>query len=278
MGGGSAIGQAVAIALGAALVATSGMSGGSAVGASAGRAGGASLAALSAIVGGTAVGGSAPAGGSTTPIITVPAHRIAQFASRSRVVVFDGKAPVSMPKAALDELYVVGDFTKDLGGSNTTAANVTPLLAGVTLLEGPSIQGNHIVVKLGGFDTTPGARNFFTFRVASANGEIFDRTIEFTLADDRSHMFGKDPDDQLFHAFDLTADSTFGASVPMSVGAPVVAGVAALSTPAIQGKLIILKIGGMDLADGAANWCELPVIFANSEKVVRRIYFNREDH
>jgi hypothetical protein len=53
----------------------------------------------------------------------------------------------------------------------------------VQLLEGPSVQGNLIVVKLGGLDTSPGAVNSITFRITCANTEQFDRTIYFNRVD-----------------------------------------------------------------------------------------------
>jgi hypothetical protein len=82
-----------------------------------------------------------------------------------------------------DKRYYVGDVTKDLTDSNTTIASVQTIVVGVTLLEGPDVQGNLIVVKLGGFDTSPGAVNSITFRVTCANTEQFDRTIFFARVD-----------------------------------------------------------------------------------------------
>lgn len=220
----------------------------------------------------------APLDSSTSPVITVPMSRIAQFESRSRVIVFKAPGPVSMLKVPGDELYYVGDMTFDLRETGTTAASVTPVSAGVTVLEGPIIQGNLIAVKLGGYDTAPGAENYFTFRYTCANGEQIDRTIKFTLADDRSWVFGKDPDDKRLYAFDFSSDAAFGASALASVGPPVVAGVSVLSVVTIQGNLVIAKVGGLDLADGAENWWRVAATFANSEKIVRAIYFKQEEN
>lgn len=212
-----------------------------------------------------------------TPI-TVPASRTATFAGRSRLIVFTGETPVSVPKVPGDELYYVGDFTKDLGEAATTAVSVAPVSNGLVVLEAPVLQGNFGVVKLGGFNTAPGAKNYFTFRVTCANGEQFDRTMEFTAAEDGGHVFGKDPDDKRLYALDLSSDATFGGSALASVQTPTAVGVSVLSAPVVQGNLIFLKIGGLDTADGAPNSCSLAAVFANSEKLTRTIYFTREDH
>jgi len=82
-----------------------------------------------------------------------------------------------------DKRYYVADVTNDLADSATTAASVEAVVAGVTVLEGPQIQGNRVVVKLGGLDTAPGAVNYCTFRVTCANSEQFDRTIYFNRVD-----------------------------------------------------------------------------------------------
>ncbi|QJE03050.1 hypothetical protein HH212_26195 [Massilia forsythiae] len=82
-----------------------------------------------------------------------------------------------------DKRYYVADVTNDLTDSATTAASVQCVVAGVAVLEGPTIQGTKIVVKLGGFDTAPNASNFCTFRVTCANSEQFDRTIYFNRVD-----------------------------------------------------------------------------------------------
>lgn len=82
-----------------------------------------------------------------------------------------------------DKRYYVADVTNDLADSATTAASVEAVVAGVTVLEGPQIQGSRIVVKLGGLDTAPNAVNYCTFRVTCANSEQFDRTIYFNRVD-----------------------------------------------------------------------------------------------
>lgn len=93
----------------------------------------------------------------------------------------DGKWTIN--KDPEDKRYYVADITNDLTDSNTTAASVTCVVAGVTVVEGPEIQGSKIVVKLGGLDTAPNAVNYCTFRVTCANSEQFDRTIYFNRVD-----------------------------------------------------------------------------------------------
>lgn len=217
------------------------------------------------------------ADGSIPRSVTVPSARVATFAANPRVAVFNTSRPVTLTKVALDELWFVGDFSKDLADSGTTAASVVPVSAGVVVLEGPALQGALGVVKLGALDAS--GTSYFTFRVTCANGELFDRTIILTAVDDRTRVFGKDPDDQRFYAFDFAADLALSANTTLaSVGTPVPVGVSMLSAPSIQGTQIVIKFGGLATGAGAANSCSLPVTFANGEKIYRSIYFSREDH
>lgn len=60
------------------------------------------------------------------------------------------------------------------------------IVAGVTLLEGPRIQGTQIVARLGSLDTDPDAEpadNFCTFRFYLSNGARRDYTLYFTRKD-----------------------------------------------------------------------------------------------
>lgn len=293
---GTATGTTAGTAPGATLTGTSSIAAGSATGTAAGTAPGASLHGTSTIAAGTASGtvsanATAPGaaltgtssiragaasgaigGGTQQNTLTVPSSRIAVFAGRQRVVVFSGKAPVGVAKGSLDELWYVGDFTKDCGDSATSAASVTYVSAGVAVLVAPTLQGNLGVVKLGALDPAGGT---FTFRVTCDNGEQFDRTIVLTVLDDRTHVFGKDPDDRRLYTFDFSADCALGTTSLASAQAPVVAGVTALSTATIQGNRAVVMIGG--LADGE-NSCELTVLLANAEKLVRSIYFTAEPH
>lgn len=82
-----------------------------------------------------------------------------------------------------DKRYYVADVTKDLTDSSTTIQSVELVIVGVTLIEGPSVQGSQIVVKLGGLDTSPNAINSCTFRITCVNTEQFDRTIYFNRMD-----------------------------------------------------------------------------------------------
>lgn len=208
--------------------------------------------------------------------ITVPASRTAKFVGRSRVVVFNGSKPVSYAKGALDELYVVGDFSKDTFEANTAAQSVTQVSAGVTVLEAASLQNGFGVVKLGALDLAA-PRMFFTFRVTMANGEQVDRTIELIALDDRK-TFTKDPDDRRFYGLDFGADATFGGTTLATISAPVVAGVTSLMNLTLLGNQVTIKIGGLDLADGAANSFGLWANFANTERIFRTVYFTAEEH
>lgn len=77
-----------------------------------------------------------------------------------------------------DKRYYVANISKDLQDSATTATAVQAIVQGVSVLEGPVIQGSLIVVKLGGLGPD-NAESFCTFRVTCANTEQFDRTIYF---------------------------------------------------------------------------------------------------
>ncbi|WP_141828365.1 hypothetical protein [Herbaspirillum sp. SJZ107] len=234
---------------------------------------GAVLVASSAMAPGAAIGGSS--GGTIPGVVTVPASRTAKFAANPRAAVFNTTRPVSLTKGALDELWFVGDFTKDLTDAATTTVSVVPVSAAVVVLEGPSLQGALGLVKLGAMSSGSAS---FTFRVTCANGEVFDRTILLTAVEDRLWVFGKDPDDQRFYAFDFAADLALSANTTLaSVGTPIVVGMTALSGPSIQGSQVVMKFGGLAAGD-TVNSCGLPVNFANGEKIYRSIYFTREDH
>jgi len=273
MAGGAAVGASAGVAGGAQLVAASSMAPGAAFGSKAATASGAALVASSSMAPGAATGGS---NGSIPGVITVPTSRTAKFAANPRVAVFNTTRPVALVKGALDELWFVGDFSKDLTDAATTAESVAPVSAGVAVLQAPTLQGVLGLVKLGAMGGGPA---YFTFRVTCANGEVFDRTILLTAVDDRLWVFSKDPDDQRFYAFDFAADLALSANTTLaSVGTPVVAGVTALSAPGIQGSQVVMKFGGLSTASDAANSCGLPVTFANGEKIYRSIYFIKEDH
>jgi hypothetical protein len=208
--------------------------------------------------------------------VTVPPSRTAKFAGRSRVVVFAGSKPVGYAKGPLDELYIVGDFSKELSEANTTIGSVTYVSAGVTVLEEPVLQSGFPVVKLGQLDLSA-ARMYFTFRLTLANGEQVDGTIELTALDDRK-TFKKDPDDKRFYQLDFSGDAALGGSTLQSVGTPVPVGVASLMVPTVANNQVTVKIGGLDTANAAPNSVGIWAFLANTEKIFRTIYFTQEEH
>jgi hypothetical protein len=213
-----------------------------------------------------------------TSNIAVPASRTAYFVGHPRVAVFTDTGPVKLTKGINDQVYIVGDFTKPLADGATTATSVEIVNASTNLsiLEGPALQGSLMVAKIGALDPAGGQ---FTFRVTCANGEIIDGTVLLTALDDRSHVFGKDPDDRRFFALDVSADLALSGNTTIaSVQTPNATGVTALSVPAIQGGKAILLIGGLDLTDGATNSCELVMTLASTEVIHRTVYFSRQDH
>jgi hypothetical protein len=214
-----------------------------------------------------------PGGGTGTPptTITVAASRIAHFAANPRVAVFVGKKPIVVAKGLTDELRYVGDFTADLTESNAKAVSVTVLAGSATVIGTPVVQGNLVVAKLGGLGSV-------TFRLVGDNGEQWDRTITFVAADDKTHIFGKDPDDKLFYAFDFSADAAMWATTLATVQTAVFNGVASLITPVVSGNMAVVKVSGLNTTPNATNSVVLTATFANGEKITRTIYFVSEVH
>lgn len=171
---------------------------------------------LTAVAGSFAIAGSAAAfnysGSRGEPIDAslVPASRTVVFAGGTRVVVFGGGTRVvvfdvpsiekelSVANAAKpyfkdgkwfvdkdpDEIsYYVADVTQELTDRATTITSVEVLVSGVTLIEGPSVQGSVIVVKLEDMDESDGGENFWTARVTCSNTERFDRTTWLNRVD-----------------------------------------------------------------------------------------------
>lgn len=142
----------------------------------------------------------------------IPASRVVVFGGGSRVVTFGGGSRVvtfdvpwtgqsiganmtNAPEPYFrdgkwwvdkdpDEMsFYVANITKELADRGTTAASVVAVAQGVEILVQPVIQGNFVVIKLGGLDVSQNAVNFWTARVTCANGERFDRTMWFNRVD-----------------------------------------------------------------------------------------------
>lgn len=129
--------------------------------------------------------------------------RVVTFGGGTRVVTFDvpwngqnrGNEMTNAPEPYFkdgkwwvdkdpdEQSHYVANITKELSDRATTAASVVPIVGGVEVLIQPEIQGNFVVIKLGGLDTSDGAENFWTARVTCANGERFDRTMWFNRVD-----------------------------------------------------------------------------------------------
>jgi hypothetical protein len=220
---------------------------------------------------------------------TVAESRRVAFPGGTRVVAFGSVPGARTPNAPyleagkwwsekhpLDERYWVANITIDLAERGTTAKTVEAIVAGVTVLQDPVIQGKLIPVKLGGFNAATNAVNFCIFRVTCANGERFDRTIWFKQQVG-SWSLEKDADDESYFVADISndlADSNTSASAVLAL--PV--GVSVLVAAAIQGPLILVKLGGMDTLPAGVNYCDLRIDCANSERFYRTIQFNRVDN
>lgn len=93
----------------------------------------------------------------------------------------DGKWYIDVD--ADDHNYVVANVGNDLTDRATTASSVAAVLNGVTVLEGPDVQGS-LMVALVTIDQVANVLDpSITFRITCANTERFDRTIHFNLED-----------------------------------------------------------------------------------------------
>lgn len=220
---------------------------------------------------------------------TVAESRRVAFPGGTRVVAFGSVPGARTPNAPyleackwwsekhpLDERYWVANLTIDLAERGTTAVSVEAIVAGVTVLQQPVIQGKLIPVKLGGFNAATGAVNFCTFRVTCANGERFDRTISFKQQVG-TYSLEKDADDESYFVADISNDLADSNTSATQVKALPV-GVVELVPAVIQGPLILVKLGGMDTLPAGVNYCDLRIDCANSERFYRTIQFNRVDN
>ena len=219
----------------------------------------------------------------------IPASRKVVFPGGTRVIPFGTKPNSIVPDAPYyrngkwwidkvpeDERYYVADFRIDLAEAGSTAVKVEVIVSGVKVLEQPVIQGHLIPVKLGGLDTARGALNFCTFRVTLANGEQLDRTVWLSQVDGRWTL-EKDPEDKRYYVADVGFDladsnTTATAATAMPVG------VVELVKPQVQGSLIVVKLGGLDVSADPLNYCQLRIDCANGERFYRTIHFTRVDN
>jgi hypothetical protein len=220
---------------------------------------------------------------------TVAESRKVAFPGGTRVVAFGTVPSAAVPNAPyleagrwwsekhpLDERYWVANITVDLDERKTTAVSVEVIVAGVTVLQQPVIQGKLIPVKLGGFNSATGAVNFCTFRVRCADGQRFDRTIWFKQQVG-TYSLEKDADDESYFVADISNDLADSNTTASAVLAQPV-GVGVLVAAVIQGPLILVKLGGMDTLPAGVNYCDLRIDCANSERFYRTIQFNRVDN
>ena len=84
----------------------------------------------------------------------------------------------------------------------------------------------------------------------------------------------KHPLDERYWVADITIDLDERGTTATSVVA-IEAGVTVLEQPVIQGKLILVKLGGFNAATGAVNFCTFRVTCANGERFDRTIWFKQ---
>lgn len=87
----------------------------------------------------------------------------------------------------------------------------------------------------------------------------------------------KDPDDERFYKYGFAQDLADSGTTALSAVA-IHAGVTVVIPPEIVGTDVIVKLGGMDLTNNAANFCTIRLTCANTEKIDRTMHFVREDH
>ena len=220
---------------------------------------------------------------------TVAESRRVAFPGGTRVVAFGSVPGARTPNAPyleagrwwsekhpLDERYWVADITIDLAERGTTAVKVEAIVAGVTVLQDPVIQGKLIPVKLSGFNAATNAVNFCTFRITCANGERFDRTIWFKQPVG-AWWINKDADDESYYVADIGNDLVDSGTTATAVRA-IPVGVIERVPAVLQGSLILVKFGGMDTLPAGVNYADFCIDCANGERFYRTIQFNRVDN
>jgi hypothetical protein len=96
----------------------------------------------------------------------------------------------------------------------------------------------------------------------------------------------KDPDDIRFYKFGFAKDLTDSQTSPHPTKPPIaICGGVSLATHPdgisnlrVSGTDVIAYLGGLDLANNAANFCTVRLYCANGEQIDRTIWFVREDH
>lgn len=97
---------------------------------------------------------------------------------------YDGPKGKTIDVDPDDINFIVWDITKDLSDRATTASSAALVSTGVTVSQGPTVQGTTIIALLAITNGTTNAQSpCATARVVCANGERFDRTIYFNLED-----------------------------------------------------------------------------------------------
>lgn len=95
--------------------------------------------------------------------------------------------------------------------------------------------------------------------------------------EDGKWWIDKDPNDKRFYTYNIAKDLTDSATTAASVTA-IVEGVEVLVEPEIVGSTVKVKLGGLDLTDGAENFCTIRTVCANTEEFDRTIWFKRQEN
>ena len=173
------------------------------------------------------------------------------------------------PSVALASLQPATAYTVLVRAYDAAGNRATPLSRNFTTDAMPPWQGDFDASKVAAARkvTFPGGTRVVVFGStpgAAVAGRPFYQAGKWTIA--------KHPLDEFYCVADVKIDLTESDTGAMTVSA-IVKGVTLLEQPVIQGNLIPVKLGGLDTAAGALNYCTLRITCENGEQFDRTIYF-----
>ena len=87
---------------------------------------------------------------------------------------------------------------------------------------------------------------------------------------------GKAPADSVFYDIDFAAYLAKAGTTLSSITSTNVQGVAVAAAAAIQGTKVVIKLSGLDVAEGALNFCRFKLLCANTEDFEATMWFELE--
>lgn len=89
---------------------------------------------------------------------------------------------------------------------------------------------------------------------------------------------GKDPADDDFYEIDFAAYLTKKGTSLASIVSSTPAGVVITVPAVIQGAKVVVRLSGLDLADGALNFCRFKLLCANGATFEATMWFELEQN